>query len=100
MIKWEMPKMNLQGSTKQIQWATDIIADVYTTANDNIVRAHDNQWPHADKWEEGFGKIICQVEAFLSKTDRAGDIIACRERFDSSRILNLANKYVNREALK
>ena len=95
MRKFEMPKLNLKGSEKQVKWATDIIRSVYTTANDNIKRANDLQWPHADKWEEGFGKIICQVEAFLSKTDRAGDIIACRERFDSSRILNLASKYVN-----
>ena len=100
MSKFEMPKLNLQGSDKQVQWANDIIADVYTTANDNIVRAHDNQWPHADKWEEAFDGIISQLEAFLSRVDQAGVIITYRERFDSGRILNLANKYVNREALK
>ena len=77
MSKFEMPKLNLKGSEKQIKWANDIIAAVYTTANNNIRRAYDLQWPHADKWEEAFGKIICQVEGFLSKTDRAGDIILC-----------------------
>ena len=96
MKKFEMPKMNLKGSSKQVQWATDIIAAVYTTANDNNKRAHDLKWPHADKWEEGFEKIISQLEGFLSKTDVAGDIIACREKFDSERILFFANKYVNR----
>ena len=95
MKKWEMPKMNLQGSEKQVKWATDIVADIYSTVNDNIKRANDNQWPHADKWEEAFGKIISQLEGFLSKTDRAGDIIACREKFDPERILFFANKYVN-----
>ena len=95
MRTWEMPKMNLKGSEKQIKWAIDIIADVYTTANNNIRRAHDNQWPHADKWEEAFDKIISQLEGFLSKADRAGDIIACREKFDPERILSFANKYVN-----
>ena len=95
MKKWEMPKMNLQGSDKQVKWANDIIADVYTTANNNIRRAHDLQWPHAAKWEEAFGKIISQLEGFLEKTDRAGDIIACRDRFDPNRILSIANKYVN-----
>ena len=95
MKKFEMPKLDLKGSDKQVKWATDIIADIYTTANDNIKRAHDNQWPHAAKWEEGFEKIISQLEATLSKIDRAGDIIACRDRFDSERILFFANKYVN-----
>ena len=95
MIKWEMPKLDLKGSEKQIKWANDIIAAVYTTANDNIVRAHDNQWPHADKWEEAFGKIISQLEGSLSKIDKAAVIISCRDRFDPNRILNLANKYVN-----
>ena len=95
MKTWQMPKMNLKGSLKQVQWATDIIAAVYTTANDNNKRAHDNQWPHADKWEEAFGKIISQLEGFLEKTDKAGDIIACREKFDPERILSFANKYVN-----
>ena len=95
MRTWEMPKISLQGSAKQIQWATDIVAAVYTTANQNNKRAHDLQWPHADKWEEAFGKIICNLEVFLSKTDRAGDIIACREKFDPERILFFANKYVN-----
>ena len=95
MKKFEMPKLNLKGSEKQVKWATDIIAAVYTTANDNIKRAHDLQWPHAAKWEEGFEKIISQLEGFLSKTDRAGDIIACREKFDPERILSFANKYVN-----
>ena len=95
MRTWVMPKMDLTGSEKQIRWATGIVAAVYTTANDNIKRAHDNQWPHADKWEEAFEKIISNLEAFLSKTDRAGDIIACREKFDPERILSFANKYVN-----
>ena len=95
MIKWEMPKLDLKGTEKQVKWATEIIADVYTTANDNIVRAHDNQWPHADKWEEAFGIIISQLEGSLSKIDKAAVIIACREKFDSERILFLANKYVS-----
>ena len=95
MSKFEMPKMNLKGTEKQVKWATDIIADVYSTANDNIVRAHDNQWPHADKWEEAFELIISQLECALSKIDKAAVIISCRERFDSHRVLNLANKYVN-----
>lgn len=95
MKKFEMPKMNLKGSNKQILWATDIIADIYSTANDNVKRANDLQWPHADKWEEAFEKIISQLECFLSKEDRAGVIITYRDRFDPNRILNLANKYVN-----
>ena len=95
MKTWEMPKINLRGSEKQVKWAVDIIADVYTTANINVSRAHENSWPHAEKWEEAFDKIICQLEVFLSKTDQAGVIISCRDRFDSDRILNLANKYVN-----
>ena len=95
MKKFEMPKLNLQGSEKQVKWATDIIAAVYTTANDNIKRANDLQWPHAAKWEEGFEKIISQLEATLSKIDRAGDIISCRDRFAPERILSFANKYVN-----
>ena len=95
MKKFEMPKLNLQGSDKQIKWAEDIIAEVYTTANNNIRRAHDLQWPHADKWEEAFEKIIIQLEGSLSKIDKAGDIIACREKFDPERILSFANKYVN-----
>ena len=97
MRTWEMPKLNLQGSDKQIKWATDIIADIYSTANMNVKRAHDLQGTHADKWEEAFEKSIRQLEAFLSKTDRAGDIISCREKFDPERILFLANKYVNKE---
>lgn len=100
MKKWVMPVLELQGSDKQVKWATDIVAAVYTTANINVSRAHDLSWPHADKWEEAFDKIICNLECFLSKEDKAGVIITCRERFDPSRILNLANKYVNREALK
>ena len=95
MKKWEMPKMNLRGSEKRIKWAEDIIAEVYTTANDNIVRAHEKQWPHADKWEEAFDQIISQLEGFLSKNDKAAVIISCRERFDPERILFFANKYVN-----
>ena len=96
MRTWEMPKLNLKGSEKQVKWATDIVADIYSTVNDNIVRAHDNQWPHAAKWEEAFGKIISQLEGFLSKNDKAGDIIACRDRFDPERILFFANKYVGK----
>ena len=95
MKKFEMPKINLKGSEKQVKWATDIVADIYSTANNNIKLAHDNQWPHADKWEEAFDKIIGQVEIFLSKTDQAGVIISCRDRFDPNRILSFANKYVN-----
>lgn len=100
MRNWKMPKLNLKGSDKQVKWAEDIIAGVYTTANDNVKRAHDMKWPHVDKWEEGFDKIINQIEVFLSKTDQAGVIISCRDRLDSKRVLYLANKYVNREALK
>ena len=96
MKKWEMKKMDLTGSEKQIRWATEIVADIYATANANVKRAHDLSWPHADKLEEAFDKIISQLEGFLSKTDRAGDIIACREKFDSERILSFANKYVNK----
>ena len=96
MKTWEMPKMNLQGSDKQIKWATDIIADIYSTVNANNKRAHDLSWPHADKLEEAFGRIIIQLEGFLSKVDQAGVIIAQREKFSGERILNLANKYVNR----
>ena len=95
MKKWVMPVLDLQGSEKQCRWAVDIIAAVYTTANDNNKRAHDLSWPHADKWEEAFDKIIWQVEGFLSRTDQAGVIITCRERLDPERILSLANKYVN-----
>ena len=95
MKKFEMQKLNLQGSEKQIKWATDIVADIYSTANMNVKRAHDNQWPHADKWEEAFGKIISQLEGFLSKNDQAAVIISCRDRFDPERILSFANKYVN-----
>lgn len=95
MRTWEMPKMNLQGSDKQIQWANDIIAVVYTTANNNIRRAHEKQWPHADKWEEAFEKIIIQLEGSLPKIDKAAVIISCRDRFSPERILSLANKYVN-----
>ena len=97
MRTWEMPKLNLQGSDKQIKWAMDIIADVYTTANNNIKRAHDKQWPHADKWEEAFGVIISQLESNVAKVDQAGVIISQREMFSSNRILYLANKYVNKE---
>ena len=100
MKKWVMPVLDLQGSEKQVRWATDIIADIYSTVNANNKRAHDKQWPHADKWEEAFDGIISQVEGFLSKNDQAGVIIAHREMFDSKRILYLANKYVNREDLK
>ena len=95
MRKWEMPKMELKGSDKQIRWAMDIISGIYATVNENNKRAHDKQWPHADKWEEGFELIISQLEGALSKIDKAGDIIACREKFDPERILFLANKYVN-----
>lgn len=95
MRTWEMPKLQLKGSEKQCRWATDIVADIYSTANQNVKRAHENKWPHADRWEEAFSKIISQLEGFLSKTDKAAVIISCRERFSSDRILNLANKYVN-----
>ena len=95
MRTWVMPKLELKGSDRQIKWATDIVADIYATANTNVKLAHDNQWPHPEKWEEAFDKIICQLEAFLSRVDQAGVIITYRERFDSGRILNLANKYVN-----
>ena len=100
MRTWEMPKMNLKGSDKQIRWATEIVADIYSTANTNVKLAHDKQWPHADKWEEAFDKIIVSLEGYLAKTDQAGVITAQREKFSGERILNLANKYVNREALK
>ena len=96
MKKFEMPKMNLKGTEKQVKWATDIVADIYSTVNDNIKRANDLQWPHAAKWEEAFGIIISQLEGSLSKIDKAAVIISCRDRFDPNRILNLANKYVNR----
>lgn len=96
MKMWEMPKMNFKGSEKQVKWANDIIAGVYTTANDNVKRAHNMQWPNAEKFEEAFDMIISQLECLLSKEDRAGVIITCRERFSSERILFLANKYVNR----
>ena len=95
MKKWVMPKMELMGSEKQIKWATDIVADIYTTANDNVKSAYEKQWPHVDKWEEAFDQIINQLEAFLSRVDQAGVIITYRERFSSDRILYLANKYVN-----
>ena len=96
MKKWVMPIMDLTGSDKQVKWATDIIADIYSTVNDNNKRAHDLSWPHADKLEEAFDQIINQLEAFLSKNEQAGVIITCRDRFSSDRILYLANKYVNR----
>lgn len=96
MKRWEMPKINLQGSDKQVKWATEIVADIYATVNSNIKLAHDNQWPHADKLEEAFGIIIGNLESFLAKTDKAGDIITCREKFDPERILFLANKYVGK----
>ena len=95
MRTWEMPKLNLQGSDKQIKWSNDIITSLYATINSNNKRAHDKQWPHADKLEEAFDKIISQLEAFLAKVDQAGVIINHRERFDPNRILFLANKYVN-----
>ena len=95
MRTWEMPKLDLKGTEKQVKWATDIVAAVYSTANNNIVRAHDNQWPHADKWEEAFEKIIIQLEGFLEKNNQAAVIISCRDRFDPNRILSFANKYVN-----
>ena len=95
MKKFEMQKLNLQGSEKQIKWATDIVAAIYSTANNNIKLAHDNQWPNATKWEEAFEKIIGQLEGFLSKTNQAAVIISCRDRFDPERILSFANKYVN-----
>lgn len=94
MKTWEMSKLHLKGSDKQIKWATDIIASLYATINSNNKRAHE-QWPHADKWEEAFDKIISQLEVFLSKNDQAGVIITCRDRFDPNRIMFLANKYVN-----
>ena len=100
MRNWKMPKLNLKGSEKQIRWATEIVADVYATVNSNIKLAHDNQWPHPEKWETAFDGIISQLEGFLSKNEKAAVIISCRERFSSDRILYLANKYVNREALK
>ena len=100
MKKWVMPKLELQGSDKQIKWAVDIIADIYSTVNANNKRAHDLSWPHADKLEEAFDKIISQLEAFLSRVDQAGVIITYRERFDSGRILYLANTYVNKEVSK
>ena len=96
MKKWVMPKMELKGSDKQIKWASDIIADIYSTANINVSRAHENRWPNAEKFEEAFDKIISQLEGFLSRIDQAGVIIVQREKFSSERILNLANKYVNR----
>ena len=95
MRTWEMPKLNLKGTEKQVKWATDIVADIDSTVNDNIRLAHENQWPHADKWEEAFGIIISQLEGALLKIDKAAVIISCRDRFDPNRILNLANKYVN-----
>ena len=95
MKTWVMPKMDLTGSDKQVIWATDIIADIYSTVNANNKLACEKQWPHADKWEEAFGLIIRQIEDFLSKNEQAGVIISCRERFRSDRILYLANKYVN-----
>ena len=95
MKKWVMPVLDMQGSEKQCRWAVDIIAAVYTTANDNNKRAHDLSWPHADKWEEAFDQIISQLEAFLSRVDQAGVIITYREKFSGERILYLANKYVN-----
>ena len=95
MKTWVMPKMDLTGSDKQIQWAMDIIAEIYATANTNVKLACENQWPHADKWEEAFDQIINQLEAFLSKVDQAGAIIAQREKFRGERILYLAAKYVN-----
>lgn len=100
MRTWVMPILELQGSDKQIKWATEIISDIYSTANINVSRAHENRWPNAEKFEEAFDMIISQLECFLSKEDRAGVIISCRERLDSKRVLYLANKYVNREALK
>ena len=96
MKKWVMPVLDLQGSDKQVKWATEIVADVYDTVNSNIKLAHDNQWPHPEKWEEAFDQIISQLEAFLSRVDQAGVIITYREKFSGERILNLANKYVNR----
>ena len=96
MMTWKMPKLELQGSDKQIRWATEIISDIYSTANINVSRAHENRWPNAEKFEEAFDQIISQLEAFLSRVDQAGVIIAQREKFSSDRILNLANKYVNR----
>lgn len=99
MRTWEMPKLNLLGSAKQIKWATDIVADIYATANENVKSAYEKQWPHAEKWEEGFGKIISQLEAVLAKTDQAAEIISRREMFSSKRVLFIANKYV-REASK
>ena len=100
MKTWVMPKLELQGSDKQIKWATEIISDIYSTANINVSLAHENRWPNAEKFEEAFDQIITQLEGFLSRVDQAGVIITYRERFDSGKILNLANKYVNREALK
>ena len=96
MRTWEMPKLKLSGSDKQIKWATDIISGIYATVNENNKHAHDNQWPHADKWEEAFELIISQLEGSLSKIDKAAVIISCRERFDPERILFLANKYVGK----
>lgn len=96
MRTWVMPKLELQGSDKQIKWATEIISDIYSTANINVSRAHENRWPNAEKFEEAFDMIISQLECFLSKEERAGVIITYRERFSGERILNLANKYVNR----
>ena len=95
MKKFEMPKLNLKGSDKQIKWATEIIASLYDTVNTNVRLAQDKQWPHVERWEEAFGRIISQLEAFLEKVDQAGVIIAHRERFDPNRVLFLANKYVN-----
>lgn len=95
MKKFEMPKMNLKGTDKQVKWATDIIAILYATVNANNKRAHELQWPHADRLEEAFDKIIFQLEGSLPKIDKAAVIISCRDRFSPERILSLANKYVN-----
>lgn len=96
MRTWVMPKLELQGSDKQVKWALDIVAMVYTTANANVKRAHDMKWPHVDKWEEGFGMIISQLEGSLAQIDKAAVIISCRDRLSPERILYLANKYVNK----
>lgn len=103
----EHAEIKLDGSEKQIAWATDIIngareniahgIEHHTLGGGvNIVTGERRKQPDDALWIEGYEKLSESFEKLVAKTTEAKDIIENRDRYTGSSLIWYVNQYVLR----
>lgn len=103
----EYTEIKLNGSEKQIAWATDIIngareciargIEHHTLGGGtNIVTGERRKQPEDALWIEGYEKLSESFEKLVAKTTEAKDIIENRDRYTDGSLIGYVNKYVLR----